>query len=240
MPDIKDFPTITLGGELFFNISHLVTVGNGTRTLTDGIAVHHSVGQTEFKDTNFNGTSMDEEIAHITAIDNYHTQQGYGGFGYNAIAFASGRVYVVGDCSGKRAHVAYENGHLVGICMAGTFSDVMPPLGIILGVGRWIKAMWELFPTNPPQLVLGHREWVKPEHAAKWSTSCPGDEGLKAVHGAIIKTAIALREQPEHEAHEQTLLVKAKIKAALEPAFKEADLKTLQAQINYLLGTKTC
>lgn len=221
-------PTIKIGNEEFHDISGIVTANRYVRPTTDGIAIHHTVGQTAFPDKNFNGTTMDEEIAHIVAINEYHITKGYGGFGYNGIAFESGRCYVVGQMNGARAHVANHNNHLLGLVAAGTFTDNAMPMGLFLALARMVKAAWVVY---GQVLVGGHMEFVTDP---AWATSCPGNGGMRSKLD-IVRAARVLLVPPSDP--EQA---KAAIKAALLEAYNNADLPRLAAQIAYITGGKFC
>ena len=161
--------TIIIGGGRFIDISAIVGPDVKPRAATIGLAVHHTAGGLVDVDANFSGTTEDEELAHIAAINAQHLANGWScGFGYNAIAFASGRVYVVGRCAGQRAHVAKRNHELAGCAMAGDYSVEPPPPGCIAGVGRWVRAMWAEYGAGLP--VMGHGQWALPGEG----TACPG------------------------------------------------------------------
>lgn len=229
-------PTITWGKQEFYDISGIVRLDSamgGTRPATDGIAIHHTVGQTEFPDRNANGTSLDEMIAHIKAIDSYHIQQGYGGFGYNSIGFRDGTVCVVGKGAGKRAHVAHENWHLFGHAVAGTFSTTPMSVGHYLGAARVCAAVESEYGTN---IIKGHRQWVAPQHLAQWSTACPGDAGLLSIGNIILaKNALLSKQNEALEA-----VIREKIVLAIKDAAASGDLRTLAAQIKYITGGSLC
>ena len=174
--DIPGFPTISVGGETFFDISHIVTPNRYLRSRTNGLANHHSV-------TGQHYATMAAEVEHIKAINAYHIQQEYGGFGYNGIVFESGRVYVVGNGLGGRAHVAYRNHELEGLCWVGNFQANNVPLGIILGAARWHVAKFRQHGLKP---VRGHREWA----VAGWETACPGANGMAAIP-IVLRAAVA-------------------------------------------------
>ena len=87
-----------------------------------GIAVHHSVSG----DYLAAGGPESEELAHLQAIDRYHVGQNFGGIGYHLAAFTSGRLYLLGDLDGARAHVAGRNHELLGVVAIGTFTDRLP------------------------------------------------------------------------------------------------------------------
>ena len=170
-------PTITFGGGTFTNIAGIVGPDFAQRPDTVGLAIHHSVTGDAQIDANMDGTTEDEEIALIEAINAYHRDvNGWGcGFGYNAAVAQSGRVYVVGPCLGKRAHVASRNHELAGIVMLGDFSTTEPSSEALAGAGRWVLAMDAMLSATLP--VWGHRTWA----TATSPTSCPGDGGDLAV-----------------------------------------------------------
>ena len=165
-------PTISFGGDSFFDISALVGADFEQRVATVGIAIHHSVTGDAQTDANQDGTTEDEEIALIEAINRYHRDvNGWGcGFGYNAAVAQSGRVYVVGPCLGRRAHVASRNHELMGIVLLGDYSSASPTPEAINGMGRLVTAM-EAMLGSGVLTVRGHRDWA----TAASPTSCPGD-----------------------------------------------------------------
>ena len=175
--DIPGFPTITIGRQTFFNISHIVTPNTAARVRTIGFANHHSVTRQRY-------ASMVEEVQHIKAINDYHIAQGYGGFGYNGCVFESGRVYVVGDGSGQRAHVAYRNHELEGLCWIGDYSTASPPLGIILGAARWHVAKFRQHGLVP---VRAHGDWA----VRGWESACNGREGRLTIP-VVMTAAVAI------------------------------------------------
>lgn len=216
-------PTVTFGGQEFLDISGIVSPNRYTRLGTDGAAVHHTVAQQHFE-------TLDQKIEHVKAINQYHLDQGYGGFGYNAIAFDDGTVMTVGNASGARAHVANENNHLVGIAMAGTFSSVSVPLGLRLGVGRFLAAVQKDYGTTE---VRGHRQWVTDP---AWATECPGDKGVEAIGSmTMVRDAIAANNQKALDE-----AVRQRISAAILPNAQAADLVALAGQIRFLTGGRLC
>lgn len=226
-------PVITWGGEQFYDCSGIVTPDRYTRPGTDGLAIHHTVAQTEFPDKNANGTSLDEMVAHIKAIDAYHVSKGYDGFGYNAIVFRDGTVCTVGPSAGGRAHVAFENNHLAGLAMAGTFSDEEVPLGMLLGGGRWLAACYRMYGAT---VVKGHRDWVAPEHQPTWSTACPGDSGASFIGKmTMVRDAILAKSDEAIQ-----IEIRRKIAEALLPNTLTANLQGLAGQIRYLTGGQYC
>lgn len=188
--------TIVVGGQEFYDISAIVGPDRYHRSRTVALVIHHTVGPSSF-------ASMEDELAHIRAIDAQHRANGWGGFGYQGIVFPSGRVYVVGRGHGARAHVADRNHELEGLAMAGDFSTAAPPLGIILGAGRWVFAK---FKQRGFLSVMGHRQAA----LASDPTACPGDGGMRALP-AILSVAAALgrRERLEDVLRRALYLVRA-------------------------------
>lgn len=226
-------PTITFGGQQFYDISGIVRPDRATRPLTDGIALHHSVGQTEFPDLNANGTSLDEQIAHVKAIDAFHVQQGYGGFGYTSIGFRDGTVMTVGKCAGQRAHVANQNHRLAGHCMAGTFTDKEVPVGMFLGAARVCAALEKEYGVTE---LRGHQKWVAPQDLPQWATACPGSKGLQSVGNVTLAKLAILRS----ETAALDAIVRANIANAIRPAAEAGDLTVLANQIKYITGGRLC
>lgn len=223
-------PTITWGGQEFYNIAGIVTADRYTRPGTDGVAYHHTVAQTEFPDKNMNGTSLDEQIEHVKNINQYHIQQNYGGFGYNAIVFRDGTAMTVGNGSGARAHVANHNDHLFGVVLAGDFSTREVPIGCILGVARVLAAA---VATYGPDSVKGHRQWVTDP---TWATSCPGDQGIASIGRALMARDAIIRKSNEAADIE----VRRIIANALRKATEAGDLVTLAGQIKFISGGRLC
>lgn len=216
---------MNIGGYHFDDISGIIPLMSRLRPRTDGLVLHHTVGQTQFPDANMNGSSQDEELAHIKAIDTYHVSQSYGGFGYNAIVFMSGRVWVVGKCADWRAHTRGENDHLAGLAMAGDFSVWKPPLGVILGAAQWVHAMFREYGYMP---VYGHRYFG--------GTACPGDGGMCGKDD-VLEAVQALEAGRQEELAGRVRLA---IAQALAPSAQRADLERLAAQIAWLTGDRLC
>ncbi len=135
------------------------------------VAVHHTV-------TTAPSVFVTEgaEMEHIRAIDAYHVAQGFGGFGYHAIAFPSGRAYLCGDLNGARAHVLHRNQELRGVALAGTFTDSLPSAQQLAAARAAVAACRADAPTIP---IRGHRQWALPDGA----TACPGNRFAEWVPG---------------------------------------------------------
>lgn len=148
-----------------------------------GVAIHHSVTWYDMGD--MSGASIAQETAHIRAIDAYHVQEGYGGFGYHYAVFPSGRLYQCGDVieSGRfaaRAHITDENDKLVGVVFIGRFdagfqtpTDAAKMAGVsacTIILDQMLKAKtrsgeWE---------IKGHDDWAV-ELNNHDPTGCPGN-----------------------------------------------------------------
>lgn len=171
------FPEISFGGATFIDMSSIVGPDVAVRGATIGLGIHHTAGRTLLPNA-----TVAEEVNHIKAINLQHLGQGFWcGLGYNAICFASGRVYVVGRCAGQRAHVAQRNHELAGIALAGSFQDAEVPPGCIEGAARWVRAMWAEYGAG--LTVAGHREWA----ILSSPTDCPGDGGIAALDEIVRK-----------------------------------------------------
>lgn len=229
-------PKITWGGQEFYDISGVVTSDDkmgGTRPTTDGVAGHHSVGQTEFPDRNMNGTSLDEIVEHLKSIDRFHVNQGYGGFGYNGAIARDGTVLIVGKAAGKRAHVAFENWHLAGFVWLGDFENNQVPLGITMGMGRILAAVEKEYGVVE---FRGHNEWVAPQNKAKWSTTCCGRFGRQNIPQMfLVKEAINAKNNQALD-----LEVRRKIAQALRENADKGDLEALAGQIKFITGGRLC
>ena len=127
-----------------------------------GIAVHHTVT------TLSPSASEATERGHIRAIDSFHVQQGFGGFGYHMLVCPSGRVYQTGSLHGARAHVASRNHELIGIVLVGDFSTIFPTATQDAGLKEAIRFVWG---EHGDLEIRGHREWALPASP----TACPGN-----------------------------------------------------------------
>lgn len=227
-----ELPTITYGRGVYFDISGIVGPNVKPKTATVAIAAHHTVGQSDFADSNMNGTTKDEEIAHIRAINSQHLANGWTcGFGYDGIAFRSGRCYLVGKADGQRAGVAGRNHEIRSFVMAGDFRTAAPPLGAALGLARMINDTW--IELGRVVNVAGHRELA----IASSATACPGAAGITALRSLILPAARALHAE---DFALQRRLVVTKIREALRPAWDAADLLTLSRQIAWISGGTLC
>jgi len=125
-----------------------------------GIAIHHTVTRMR------PDASEAQERTHIKIIDQYHLDQGFGGFGYHAIVFPSGRSYECGNIDLARAHVAQRNHQLIGVALVGDFSNSLPEILQLEELGNVLNAI-DPSETLP---IHGHKHWA----VAGWGTECPG------------------------------------------------------------------
>lgn len=129
-----------------------------------GIAVHHSVTGQKITET----ATESYELDHIKAIDQYHVSVGYGGFGYHAAVFPSGRAYLCGDLDSQRAHVAKRNHELLGVVLIGDFTDHIPEGKQLAGLGAVLREFTAYLGREVP--IKGHTGWALPGEG----TGCPG------------------------------------------------------------------
>jgi hypothetical protein len=101
--------------------------------LTD-IAIHHT--QTLFLAAN---ATEQDELNQLAVIYEYHYNvKGYGGIGYHGIAFPSGRAYLTAPLSRWGANVLGENDHIWGFAGVGDYTDSIPPVGVLHGLGELV------------------------------------------------------------------------------------------------------
>lgn len=134
--------------------------------VVDRVVIHHSVSGYPFNDPW--PETEEQEIAHLRAIDGYHTGLGWGGFGYHLAAFVGGRSYYCGDLTGARAHVASQNHRAVGVVLIGTFTDTPPTPDQLQAAADAVAFARLYYPGRP---IIGHRNMALTEYP----TSCPGD-----------------------------------------------------------------
>lgn len=184
---------IDIAGEVFYDLDEILLLNHADppRPYTNGLALHHSA-------TVFTSNVAENEYAYIRSVEKYHVMPapggaGFGMFGYNAMAFPSGRVYVKGQCAGKRAHVGGHNHEYAGICMAGDYSTLRPSQPMIGGVARWVRAMRRLHGDVP---LRPHGDVTA---GTQWSSTCPGQGGRVALAAIDMLAA-----EPAEEEHEMT------------------------------------
>lgn len=127
------------------------------------VAVHHSV-------TNHIGVWKDQ----VDLIAKLHTSpppqgRGWGGIGYHFVVCSDGTVAYVGDVGMARANVSNLNDQVIGVCLVGDFTKILPTDAQIHGAHELISVL--LNPNIWPNLkswanVVGHKELD--------ATACPG------------------------------------------------------------------
>lgn len=129
-----------------------------------GVAVHHSVS---WYSRDYTGATEEQERAAIREIDALHVSLKYGGFGYHAAAFPSGRLYQTGDWFGARAHITGKNNLLIGVVAIGRFDpSFMYPPGdpqeqALASALRYIQdAVIAARNVGGPWDIHGHNDWA--------------------------------------------------------------------------------
>jgi len=143
----------------------------------EAIAVHHSVSGWVWNPLTqqYTGQAWNEavdvpqevEIAHLLAIDRWHTSQGYGGFGYHMAAFPSGRRYLCGSLNTARAHVASLNKYFLGLVLIGDFTDAVPLDTHLVAASGCVGYAWGELGRELP--CVAHR-MIRLQN-----TTCPGN-----------------------------------------------------------------
>lgn len=167
-----------------------------------GVAYHHTVTTVPA------GAGEAAERAHIRAIDRFHVQQGYGGFGYHLAVFPSGRTYLCGDLTGQRAHVATRNHELLGVAAVLDATAQRPTPAQLAGLGRAVRACWDH--VGREVRLAGHGAWAVPG----WETACPA--GLQAYEAELLRQARAGSGVPDTEEAETMAWLHSTIPGNLE------------------------
>ena len=119
------------------------------------ITVHHSAAP---------GTILPSRVAQYHVYSKSHL---WPGIGYHFYIMPDGTIYHTQDMHLISWHVYRNNSYTVGVCLAGNFTDVVPPPNQLDASARLIAwLMQELH--IPPEYVLGHKEFPKN------ATACPG------------------------------------------------------------------
>jgi hypothetical protein len=131
----------------------------------NGISVHHDGEVMAPGDTNYNGSTADEDLRRLVAIYEWNYPR-LGGFPYQLVASPNGRLFLCRPIETWGAHTGGHNNHLLGIAMMGDYSNSEPPvaqlcagsLGLII-FWRWREGLLR---------AAGHCDW--PDQF----TECPG------------------------------------------------------------------
>lgn len=153
---------------MFTDLSHLVGSGYDVRQIDDiiGIAAHHTVSFYMV-----DNPTVEDEINHVLFIDKFHSTppRNWGGAGYTALVFMSGRGYICGPITQVRAGVAHMNYKVLSFAFVDRLMGRLPtPEAMETAKALISKWRWELSRNVP---VKGHRDWALPSDP----TTCPGD-----------------------------------------------------------------
>lgn len=138
----------------------------------DAIALHHDGVFYSGRDANFNGMTIDEDIARMDA--DYRAVNEREGLNPERHAYhlmaSHERLYLTLDLGVIGAHAAGNNTRAIGICGLGIFVSQPPPLAQIVILGgagsvayRWLQRL---------VTISGHRQFPRQ------GTVCPGDAGM--------------------------------------------------------------
>ena len=149
---------------MFIDYSASVGPGYRTRTLEQivGLALHHTAS------TNRPWTAA-QERAHIRAIDQQHRNNDWGGIGYSALIFPSGRTYTFGPLTQQRAGIYGLNHKLLSFALVGNFQTRLPTRKQWRAATHLVLYYYQLLGRTLP--VQGHRDWALAGHG----TACPGN-----------------------------------------------------------------
>jgi N-acetylmuramoyl-L-alanine amidase len=125
------------------------------------VVIHHS-----YRPHRECGVALEREKADVRGMHRYHADQGWGGIGYNWLAFQSGNVYEGRGWGRVGAHTAGQNSASVGICLV-IDGDVHAPTDAAIAAVEAIIAEGVLLGHIAPD----HRRAPHSEFTAK---TCPG------------------------------------------------------------------
>lgn len=158
---MSDFPTIQVGYDHYpyLGLRFPDAAERRLRDLMDiqRVVIHHSV-------TPGKEQTEEDELATLGAIWSYHLPKGFGGIGYHAVIFPSGRVYLTGRAEEVRAHVEGQNFDTYGVCLVGTFMQAPPPGAQLAAARRFVGELRYGLGRALP--LLGHQDLMQ--------TECPG------------------------------------------------------------------
>jgi hypothetical protein len=152
-----------------------------------GVAIHHDGVIMRPGDTDYSGSTLNEDLARLQAIANRSVQQGWGAFPYHFVASPNGRCFYTADWHLFGAHVAKRNNELVGVALMGNFMYSHPGDLQLCAAGRALIALWTW--TGRLLTYRGHREWALPSDP----TSCQGDTYATWQNRLLVLTVAAAR-----------------------------------------------
>jgi hypothetical protein len=150
--------------------------GHGKRTLPAIPAVHHTVSSPF--------TPIEEAW---WAIDKFHRDRGWGGFGYHALVNIHGDVLWTGNPAQRRACVCDGNHEVLCVAAQGDFSFLIPPEPMLNGIA-WVIAEWRKA-EQATMDITGHRDWGDKYPCA--ASQCPGNQ-LYARLGSVQERSLSM------------------------------------------------
>jgi len=133
-----------------------------------GIAAHHDGVLMPPGDTDYSGSTLNEDLTRLDIIYSHAKAQGWGRFPYHFVASPNGRTLYTNDVAHWGAHVASRNFELLGIALMGDFTSSLPAATQLCAAARAIIAIWLLTNALPP--MRAHYEWALPAYPS----TCPG------------------------------------------------------------------
>lgn len=126
------------------------------------------------------GVAKSVEQAHMQSMDRYHSQQGWGGIGYNWLAFQSGNIYEGRGWGRTGAHTVGRNSSSYGICLVIDGTENRPTAALLEAVNAIIAE----------GVRLGHLSaaHVRKPHDAFQQKDCPGR--LVKQSGILLNRAV--------------------------------------------------
>ena len=167
---------INIAGVTIVDVRHLCPPEEGGAVarprdpaLLTATAIHHDAGAMPPGDRNYDGSTLDEDLARIAAVYRHGLAQGWGGYPYHLVASPNGRAFYTTDISLHGAHVAKRNHLFLGVALMGNFMLHPPGDEQLCAAARCLVATWAL--THRLITYWGHHELALPAYP----TSCPGD-----------------------------------------------------------------
>jgi len=134
-------------------------------TAIEHFVMHHDGVLMAPGDTDYDGTTWDEDLLRLQAIYQQGLHMGWGGFPYHFVESPNGRGFYTRDVKTFGAQVAGKNHISIGIALMGLFFDCLPKTEQLCAGARSLLAGWYLF---------GRLVRVDP-HLYFGNTDCPGN-----------------------------------------------------------------
>jgi hypothetical protein len=147
-----------------YRVLNLPGIGWPDRRETTDFSIHHTVTRPPADDPA-------AELDSIMAVHNYHRDvMAFGGHGYHAACFESGRWWLVNaNTDIARAGVGNRNTKLYHIAAYGTYSNSVPPDGMLYALSSALEFARDRYGDKP---WGGHRDYMLPG----FETTCPGNK----------------------------------------------------------------